>query len=123
MIQLTRRDLLKTGGAAAAGLALASLPESVLARAPDSTPPPSGAWNHNPMSSIGPRHWDDIGFPTCGDGTTQSPVNIRTRRVAPARSAPLILRLRVLRARGREHRPRGGGADPGRRAEHSADRW
>ena len=91
MIQLTRRDLLKTGSVAAAGLALASLPESVLARSPGSAPPPPGAWNHNPMSSIGPLHWDDIGFPTCGDGTMQSPVNIRTRRVAPTRSAPLIL--------------------------------
>ena len=91
MIQLTRRDLLKTGGAAAAGLAIASLPESVLARSSGSMPPPAGAWNHNPISSIGPLHWDDIGFPTCGDGTAQSPVNIRTGKVAKVRTAPLIL--------------------------------
>ncbi|HWI01547.1 MAG TPA: carbonic anhydrase family protein [Propionibacteriaceae bacterium] len=91
MIELSRRDLLKAGGAAAAGLALGSLPDRVLSllSAPE---PPAGAWNHDPASPIGPSRWDDIGFPTCGDGISQSPVNIQTAKVASVGGSPLHLR-------------------------------
>ena len=90
-VLLTRRDLLKTGAAAAA-IAAAAL------RTPGSTalagtaPAPPGAWNHDPASPIGPLHWAEIGFPTCGQGMRQSPVNIRTDKVAAYHGAPLLLR-------------------------------
>jgi carbonic anhydrase len=89
---LTRRDLLKTG-AAAAVLAAVSLrrPGSTLASG-TAQAAPAGAWNHDPTSPIGPRHWAEIGFPTCGQGMRQSPVDIRTELVAAYRGAPLVLR-------------------------------
>ena len=91
MIELSRRDLLKAGGAAAAGLALGSLPD--LAQPIRSNPAaPAGAWNHDPASPIGPPRWDNIGFPTCGDGRSQSPVNIKTARVSAFRGSPLVMR-------------------------------
>ena len=86
MAQLTRRDFLKTTGAAAAVIVLTPL------RGPASTPPPPGTWNHDPASPLGPLHWGDIGFPTCGQGTSQSPVDIRTDQVATYHGAPLLLR-------------------------------
>lgn len=90
MTELTRRDLLKATGASAAVLFLGPLqePASALFRG---SAPPVGAWNHDPASPIGPLHWGDIGFPTCGDGKSQSPVNIRTEKVAADRGAPLLL--------------------------------
>ena len=86
MAQLTRRDFLKTTGAVASVIALDPL------RGPASASPPAGSWNHDPASPIGPVHWGDIGFPTCGQGMSQSPVDIRTDRVAAYRGAPLRLR-------------------------------
>lgn len=41
-----------------------------------------GAWNHDPASPIGSLHQGDIGFPTCGQCMSQSPVDIRTGKVA-----------------------------------------
>ena len=86
----TRRDLLKTG-AAAAVVAVVSLGRPASALSGTAQPPP-GAWNHDPASPIGPLHWGNIGFPVCGQGTSQSPVNIRTGQVAAFRGAPLLLR-------------------------------
>jgi carbonic anhydrase len=88
---LTRRDLLKTGAAAAviAGAALRTPGSTALA---GTAPAPPGAWNHDPASPIGPLHWADIGFPTCGQGMSQSPVDIRTDQVAAYHGAPLLLR-------------------------------
>ena len=90
-VLLTRRDLLKTGAAAAviAGAALRTPGSTALA---GTAPAPPGAWNHDPASPIGPLHWADIGFPICGQGTSQSPVDIRTDQVAAYRGAPLLLR-------------------------------
>jgi TAT (twin-arginine translocation) pathway signal sequence len=68
MAELTRRDLLKAGGATAAVAGVVSFggPSSASAK------PPPGAWNHNPASKIGPNHWGDIGFPVCGTGESIS---------------------------------------------------
>ena len=41
---------------------------------------------------MGPEHWDDIGFPTCGQSSSQSPVSILTGEVAAYRGAPLLMR-------------------------------
>jgi carbonic anhydrase len=90
--ELTRRNLFKTAGAAAAAMTLGGLlgpARSVLPGADAATP---GAWNHDPHSPIGPPQWDEIGFPTCGVGTSQSPVNINTGAVARYRGSPLFLR-------------------------------
>jgi carbonic anhydrase len=77
MAELTRRELLKAGGATAAVAGIVSLGGPSLA----SDQPPPGAWNHDPGSPIGPFHWGDIGFPVCGGGMNQSPVNIATDSV------------------------------------------
>src|SRR4051794_25475393 len=92
--ELTRRQLLKAAGAAAATTASAVLvPASPLPpdRAGAAATP---AWNHDPQSSIGPPRWDDIGFPTCGDGRLQSPVDVRTGEVVVRRGGPLRLSYR-----------------------------
>src|SRR5215471_19972868 len=86
MAKLTRRELLKTTGAAAAAIAVYSLPGPATTRAA------TIAWNHDPASPIGPNHWGDIGFPTCGQGTSQSPINIMTDSVAAFHGSPLLLR-------------------------------
>jgi len=90
--ELTRRDLFKVGGATAAAIGMVSLrgPASALFSGPAQAA--TTAWNHNPASPIGPRHWDTIGFPTCGLGTSQSPVDIRTDQVAAYHGSPLLLR-------------------------------
>src|SRR4051794_9668848 len=89
----TRRQLLKgTAGGAAA------ITASMLGATPTPTLRPGAAraatatWNHDPASSIGPDHWGDIGFPDCGNGMRQSPVDIRTGRVDVRTSRPLRLR-------------------------------
>ena len=88
MTQLTRRQVLKATGATGAAALMAPLPalRRVAARAA------TAAWNHDPASPIGPPHWDGIGYPTCGSGMRQSPIDIRTDRVAPSRGRPLLLR-------------------------------
>ena len=86
MAQLTRRQFLKLTGATAAVIGVSSLP------GPASTQAATVVWSHDPASPIGPNHWADIGFPTCGQGMSQSPVNITTDRVAAYRGAPLLLR-------------------------------
>lgn len=89
-MQLTRRNLFRSTGAAAGVIAIGALGDSASSLlSPVSAPP--GAWTHDPGSPIGPVHWADIGFPNCGQGTTQSPVNIRTATVAPRGGAPLKL--------------------------------
>lgn len=94
MAGLTRRELFRTAGATTAVIGAASLPEIVsgvfagAARAAD----PDVPWNHDPASPIGPPHWGAIGFPECGLGTGQSPVDIRTDRLAPYHGPPLLLR-------------------------------
>ena len=55
----------------------------------------TATWNHDPASPIGPNHWADIGFPTCGQGMRQSPVNIPTRHVAAYHGSPLLLGYQV----------------------------
>jgi carbonic anhydrase len=90
-VLLSRRNLLKAG-AAAAVVAVVSLPRSassLLTRAARTT---TGVWNHDPRSAIGPLHWSEIGFPVCGQGTSQSPVDIRTGRVAAYRGSPMLLK-------------------------------
>ena len=87
---LSRRGLLKAG-AAAAVVTVISPPRSASTLLSGSAQAPTGVWNHNPASPIGPLHWADIGFPTCGQGTSQSPVDIRTDRVAGYRGAPMLL--------------------------------
>ena len=91
MTELTRRGLLKTAGAAAATVALGGLlgpARSVLSGAEAA----SEAWNHDPESPIGPPEWGDIGFRTCSQGISQSPVNINTDTVASFHGPPLLMR-------------------------------
>jgi carbonic anhydrase len=85
--ELTRRELLKAGTATAAVVGATSL-----FGGPVSAQAPPGAWNHDPASPIGPSHWGEIGFPVCGSGADQSPVNIATDSLAPSRGSPLLLR-------------------------------
>jgi len=86
MAELTRRELLKAGGATAGVAGVASF------RGPAaSAQPPPGAWNHDPASPIGPLHWGTIGFPVCGTGAMQSPVNIATGRLAAYHGPPSTL--------------------------------
>jgi carbonic anhydrase len=90
MAELTRREVLKAGGATAAVVGVATF------RRPAASfkPPPPGAWNHNPASPIGPYHWVDIGFPACVLGTrgSQSPVNIVTGHLGVYHGPPLVLK-------------------------------
>jgi carbonic anhydrase len=90
MGELTRRDMLKVTGAAIAAYALRGPAPWLFGSSADVASPP-GAWNHDPNSSIGPFHWADIGFPTCGQGLQQSPVNIETEQVAVRHGPPLRL--------------------------------
>jgi carbonic anhydrase len=83
---LTRRELLKAGGATAAVIGTAPFLGAIPAG------PPPGAWNHDPASPIGPFHWGQNGFPVCGMGASQSPVNIATGRLVSLHGPPLILR-------------------------------
>jgi carbonic anhydrase len=83
--------LLKATGASAAAIGLGPLSGSTPAPLSSATAHPAGAWNHDPASPIGPLHWADIGFPTCGNGMSQSPVNIRSNTVVAYRGAPLLL--------------------------------
>ena len=92
MAELTRRELFKTTGATAAVIAAASVPGLASARSRGAAQAATVAWNHNPASPIGPPHWAGIGFPVCGSGTGQSPVDIRTDRVAAYHGPPLLLR-------------------------------
>lgn len=87
-MEWTRRNVLTATGAAAAVIVLGPVREPVQAH------PRAGAaaWNHNPASPIGPRRWDDLGYPVCGHRGGQSPVDIRTGRAVARRGAPLQLR-------------------------------
>ena len=97
----TRRGLFRTAGAAAAIVGAALLgPAATLLPGPARAEEFAGgdydadltvAWNHNPASALGPARWGEIGFPACAEGRSQSPVDIRTGSVAPARGAPLAL--------------------------------
>jgi carbonic anhydrase len=90
--EVTRREAYKLAGAAAGAIAVSRFwPSSAAkasARAPAQTTPP---WNHDPASPIGPNHWGTIGFPVCGTGTGQSPVNIDTRAVTRLNGPPLLI--------------------------------
>ena len=88
MAEITRRTLLKAGGAAVAvaGAGVISFPKPAAAQSP-----PPGSWNHNPASPIGPSHWGDIGFPACRSGASQSPVNIVTDSLAVHHGPPIAL--------------------------------
>jgi carbonic anhydrase len=90
MGELTRREMLKVTGAAIAAYALRG-PAAWLFGEPAIEAAPPDAWNHDPNSPIGPFQWADIGFPTCGQGLQQSPVNIETGQVAIRHGPPLRL--------------------------------
>ena len=83
--RLDRRQFLTWTGVSAGALVTGSLWAPALrlidgnaSAAPAATASP---WNHDPASPIGPYHWGQIGYPTCGSGLNQSPVNIVTRSV------------------------------------------
>lgn len=94
MAELTRRDLFKAAGATAAAIGVVSLrgPASGLFSSPAQAQTTTPVWNHDPASPIGPLHWGTIGFPTCGSGMGQSPVDIRTDQLAAYNGSPLLLR-------------------------------
>jgi carbonic anhydrase len=91
--EVTRREAWKLAGAAAGVVAVSRFWPSSAAQAsalaPAQTTPP---WNHNPASPIGPNHWGTIGYPVCGTGTGQSPVNIDTRAVTRLNGPPLLIK-------------------------------
>ena len=92
MSELTRRDLFKTAGATAAATGAVTLggpvPSLLAGQAPAAA---TAAWNHDPASPIGPLHWSTLGFPVCGLAKGQSPVDIRTDRLAMYHGSPLLL--------------------------------
>jgi carbonic anhydrase len=90
-VVLTRRQVLHAVAGTASAIALGGLREPKAEQLAGTATTP-GAWSHDPASPIGPPRWEQLGYPTCGQGTGQSPVNIRTRAVAPAGHAPLRLR-------------------------------
>ncbi|MDP9143745.1 MAG: carbonic anhydrase family protein [Actinomycetota bacterium] len=94
MDELTRRQMLTVTGAAAATIAASLLGAAPTLR-PGMARAQTATWSHDPASPIGPDHWADIGFPTCGQGMRQSPVNIRTRQVAADHGRPLLLSYQV----------------------------
>ena len=94
MDELSRRQMLKVTGAAAATIAASLLGPAPMLR-PGMARAATATWSHDPASPIGPDHWADIGFPTCGQGMRQSPVNIRTRDVAAYHGSPLLLSYQV----------------------------
>ena len=95
-MELTRGTVLKAGAgvAAAAVMALGLLVVPAQSVSPVAETP--AAWNHNPASAIGPENWGQIGYPTCSQGTHQSPVDIATGAVAAVGGAPLLLRYEEL---------------------------
>ena len=68
MAKLTRRELLKTTGAAAVAIAACGPASELFSGASTAQAAATGVWNHNPASPIGPLHWGNIGFPVCGQG-------------------------------------------------------
>ena len=92
MAKITRRELLKTTGAAAVAIAACGPASSLFSGTIMAQTSATMVWNHNPASPIGPLHWGTIGFPVCGTGTNQSPVDIRTDSVAKYPGSPLLLR-------------------------------
>ena len=96
MAELTRRDLLKGAGAVVGALATYSLASTGFqSTAGATTAPAPPTWNDDPASPIGPPQWGNIGYPVCGQGMSQSPVNIDLREVGVLRGAPLKLRYQV----------------------------
>jgi carbonic anhydrase len=94
MADLTRRGMIKTAGVTVAAIGVTSVPRPVrrLFSDPAARPrSPDVPWNNDPESPIGPPNWDTIGFPVCGLGMTQSPVDIRTDRLAKYPGGPLLL--------------------------------
>ena len=94
MADLTRRGMFKTAGVAVAAIGVSSVPGPVrgLFSGPAARPrSPDVPWNNDPESPIGPPNWDTIGFPECGLGTSQSPVDIRTDQLAKYPGGPLLL--------------------------------
>src|SRR5215213_6170199 len=94
MDDLTRRQLLRVTGASAAAVSASLLGATPTLR-PSAARAATAAWNHDPASRIGPHHWDDIGYPTCGSGARQSPIDVRTGRVVVEPGRPLRLRYPV----------------------------
>jgi len=97
MPELTRRDMLRGAGAVVGAFAAYSLASTVFrpiagASALTTTTP---IWNDDPASTIGPPQWGNIGFPVCGQGMSQSPVNIDLREVGVLHGPPLLLRHQV----------------------------
>ena len=91
MAELTRRDLFKTAGATAAATGAATLGGTVPSLFAGPAPAAAtGVWNHDPASPIGPLHWNTIDA-VCGLGKAQSPVDIRTDRLAMYHGSPLLL--------------------------------
>lgn len=90
---VTRREAWKLSGATVGVLAASRfLPRTAAASSPvhvraDTAPP----WNHDPASPLGPSHWATIGYPVCGSGAAQSPVNIATSAVRPVPGPPLAI--------------------------------
>jgi carbonic anhydrase len=94
MADLTRRSIFKTAGVAVAAIGVTSVPGPVRRLFSDPAARPRGPevpWNNDPESSIGPPNWESIGFPVCGQGTRQSPVDIRTDHLAKYPGGPLLL--------------------------------
>ncbi|MDO5697191.1 MAG: carbonic anhydrase family protein [Dermatophilus congolensis] len=60
--------------------------------------PADGAAKWGYIGDVGPSHWDDLGFPMCGEGKKQSPIDInasRSRGIANPRFAYGTVKLEL----------------------------
>jgi carbonic anhydrase len=80
-VAVSRRTFLTWTGVAAGTLAAGGLWKPVPIAFGRAAAQP--AWNQDPDSPIGPSHWGELGYPICGSGMNQSPVNIDTQAVRP----------------------------------------
>ncbi|HYW88753.1 MAG TPA: carbonic anhydrase family protein [Chloroflexota bacterium] len=77
---VSRRKFLAWTGIATSALAAGGLWRPALTAFGQPAAQPA-VWNHDPESPIGPSRWAEIGYPICGSGMSQSPINIDTRAV------------------------------------------
>ena len=118
---LSRRNWLKAGVAAAA-VGVVSLPRSASTLLSGTARASTGVWNHDPASPIGPLHWGDHRIPDLRHGHRPVSGQHQDRPGGRLSRSSAAAEVSAGRAGHREHRARGGGADPGRRRRHAADR-
>ena len=95
MRDITRRDLIRVAGVATAAVAVGSA-QGLAPMSVRGCRWPTAEWTHDPESLIGPQAWSSIGYPTCGLGHSQSPIDISTESAVDLQGSPLMLRFRPM---------------------------